>query len=43
MEQCPQHISTALPDIWKQEFDFKAEDLHKFQQRIDQALEKVIP
>ena len=43
MEQCPQHISTALPDVWKQEFDFKAEDLLKFQQRIDQALENVIP
>ena len=42
LEHCPQHISMALPDVWKQEFDFKAQDLHKFQQRIDRALETVI-
>jgi hypothetical protein len=42
LDTCPEHILTALPDHFKEEFDFQASQLHTFQQGIDSALERAM-
>lgn len=41
MDTCPEDVKVLLPDVFQEEFDFRADHLHGLQKRIDRALEVV--